>query len=156
MQSPAYVYNPRLQYRADRLRSAPDGLHDFPAHSDISRHASYAGFPDESYTQNFTATGGSGTGYTWSITSGGAALNTLGLTFSSGGELSGYPNAAGTCNFTVQVVDSLRNSAVQNYTLTIYPGFSVTPTPCLPAQWEHRIRRRSLPPAARAARTRFP
>ncbi len=98
----------------------------------ISPTTLYAGFPDESYFQNFTATGGSGTGYVWSITSGAAALNNLGLSFSSGGDLSGYPNAPGSYPFTLQVVDSLGNSTTQSYTLTIYPGFTVLPT-SLPA-----------------------
>ncbi|MGD0481535.1 MAG: putative Ig domain-containing protein [Terracidiphilus sp.] len=98
----------------------------------ISPATLFAGFPDESYFQNFTATGGSGTGYVWSIISGGTALTNLGLSFSSGGDLSGYPNATGTFPFTVQVVDSLSNSATQSYTLTIYPGFTVLPT-SLPA-----------------------
>jgi hypothetical protein len=98
----------------------------------ISPTTLFLAFPDESYFQNFTATGGSGTGYVWSITSGRAALTNLGLSFSSGGDLSGYPNAPGSYPFTVQVVDSLGNSATQNYTLTIYPDFSVLPT-SLPA-----------------------
>ena len=91
-----------------------------------------AGFPDESYIQNFTATGGSGAGYTWSISSGGTALTNLGLSLSSGGQLSGYPNATGTFPFTVEVVDSLNDTATQNYTLIVYPDISTTPT-SLPA-----------------------
>ena len=98
----------------------------------ISPSALYAGFPDESYFQNFTASGGSGTGYVWSITLGGTALTNLGLSFSSGGDLSGYPNASGSYSFTVQVTDSLGNTATQNYTLTIYPDFTVLPS-SLPA-----------------------
>ena len=98
----------------------------------ISPSALYAGFPNESYFQNFTATGGSGTGYTWSITFGGTALTNLGLTFTSGGDLSGYPNASGSYSFTVQVTDSLGNTATKNYTLTIYPDFTVLPS-SLPA-----------------------
>jgi hypothetical protein len=98
----------------------------------ISPTTLYAGFPDESYFQNFTATGGSGTGYVWSIVSGGTALTSLGLTFSSGGDLSGYPNASGSYPFTLQVVDSLGNSTTQSYTLTIYPAITVLPT-SLPA-----------------------
>jgi hypothetical protein len=93
----------------------------------ISPSALYAGFPNESYFQNFTATGGSSTGYTWSITFGGTALTNLGLTFTSGGDLSGYPNASGSYSFTVQVTDSLGNTATKNYTLTIYAGISATP-----------------------------
>jgi hypothetical protein len=98
----------------------------------ISPTALYAGFPDESYFQNFTASGGSGTGYVWSIIFGGTALTNLGLSFSSAGDLSGYPNASGSYSFTVQVTDSLGNTATQNYTLTIYLDFTVLPS-SLPA-----------------------
>jgi hypothetical protein len=98
----------------------------------ISPTTLFAGFMGESYFQNFTATGGSGTGYVWSIISGGTALTNVGLSFTSGGDLSGYPNAPGSYPFTLQVVDSLGNSTTQSYTLTIYPGFTVLPT-SLPA-----------------------
>lgn len=90
------------------------------------------GFAGESYLENFTATGGSSTGYTWSVSSG-TALSAVGLSLTSAGVISGYPNATETAApFTVQVVDSQGNTATQNYTLTIYPTFSITPT-ALPA-----------------------
>lgn len=86
------------------------------------------GFEGESYFENFTATGGSGTGYTWSVTSG-TALSAVGLSLTSGGVISGYPNATETAApFTVEVTDSLGNTATQNYTLTIYPDILTTPT----------------------------
>ncbi len=113
------------------------------------------GFAGESYFENFTATGGSGAGYTWSVTSG-TALSAVGLGLTSAGVISGYPNATETAApFTVQVVDSQGNTATQNYTLTIYPAISITPTTCLPAQWERRIRRRLWPAAGPAAHLRF-
>jgi hypothetical protein len=85
------------------------------------------GFVGESYFQNFTATGGSGTGYTWSVISG-TALSAVGLSLTSAGDISGSPNAAETAApLAVKVVDSLGNSATQNYTLTIYPDISVLP-----------------------------
>jgi hypothetical protein len=90
------------------------------------------GFAGESYFEDFTATGGSGAGYTWSVTSG-TALSAVGLSLTSAGVISGYPNASETAApLTVKVVDSQGNSATQNYTLTIYPTFSITPT-TLPA-----------------------
>jgi hypothetical protein len=90
------------------------------------------GFAGESYFENFTANGGSGAGYVWRVTSG-TALSAVGLSLTSAGEISGSPNAAETAApFTVEVVDSQGNSATQNYTLTIYPDFSITPT-TLPA-----------------------
>jgi hypothetical protein len=86
------------------------------------------GFAGESYFENLSATGGSGTRYTWSVTSG-TALSAVGLGLTSAGVISGSPNAAETAApITVKVVDSQGNSATQNYTLTIYPGFSITPT----------------------------
>ena len=86
----------------------------------------------ESYFENFTATGGSGTGYTWSVVSG-TALSAVGLSLTSAGVISGDPNATETvAPFTVKVVDSQGNSATQNYTLTVYAGISATPT-TLPA-----------------------
>jgi hypothetical protein len=89
-------------------------------------------FAGESYFESFTATGGSGTGYTWSVTSG-TALSAVGLSLTSAGVISGDPNATETAApFTVKVVDSQANSATQNYTLTVYPDISATPT-TLPA-----------------------
>ena len=90
------------------------------------------GFVGESYFENFTATGGCGTGYTWSVTSG-TALSAVGLSLTSAGIISGSPNAAETAaQFTVKVVDPQGNTATQNYTLTIYPDLVITPT-TLPA-----------------------
>ena len=89
-------------------------------------------FAGESYFESFTATGGSGTGYTWSVTSG-TALSAVGLSLTSAGVISGYPNAPETAApFTVKVTDSQGNTGTQNYTLTVYPASSVTPT-TLPA-----------------------
>ena len=61
------------------------------------------GTVSESYTATLTATGGTGSGYGWTVSTG-----TLpgGLTLASGGVLAGTPSAAGTFNFTVQVADS--------------------------------------------------
>jgi hypothetical protein len=89
-------------------------------------------FAGESYFENFTATGGSGTGYTWSVTSG-TALSAVGLSLTQAGVISGSPNATETAApFTVKVVDSQGNFGTQNYTLTVYPDISATPT-TLPA-----------------------
>jgi hypothetical protein len=97
----------------------------------ISPTTLYYGFAGESYFVDFTATGGSGTGYTWSVTSG-TALSNVGLSLTSAGVISGYPNAAETAvPLTVKVVDSQGNTASENLTLTIYPTFSITPTTLL-------------------------
>lgn len=68
------------------------------------------------YNQTISASGGSGTGFTFAITAG-----TLpsGLTLSSSGLLSGTPTAAGPFTFTVMATDSARNKGSQQYTLTI-------------------------------------
>jgi uncharacterized protein (TIGR03437 family) len=80
------------------------------------------------YTMTFTATGGSGTGYAWSLASG-----TLpsGFTLSAAGVLSstGTPAAtAQTYTFTVKVTDSASNTATQPLTLVVQPGIQITPT----------------------------
>lgn len=75
-----------------------------------------SGVVGTAYSQTLTASGGIGTGDTFTVTSG-----TLppGLTLSTSGTLSGTPPAAGTSMFTVQVRDSLGNTATQQYTVTI-------------------------------------
>lgn len=68
----------------------------------------------------FTATGGTGTGYTWSITSG-----TLpsGLTLSPAGVLSGTPTTAGNPTVDVTVTDSAFATDTQPFTITVLnPG----------------------------------
>jgi arabinan endo-1,5-alpha-L-arabinosidase len=66
------------------------------------------GTVSESYTATLTATGGTGVGYAWTVSTG-----TLpgGLTLASGGVLAGTPTAAGTFNFTAQVTDSSGSAA---------------------------------------------
>ena len=70
------------------------------------------------YSTMVLATGGSGSGYTWSL----SGLLPAGFTFASAGVLSstGSPAAsAGPYRFTVQVTDSARNTAVQPLTLVV-------------------------------------
>jgi arylsulfatase A-like enzyme len=69
-----------------------------------------------SYSQTFAATGGSGTGYVWSLFSGSLPN---GITLSSGGVLSGTPTQAGNFNFTIEVTDSANRSATKAFALTI-------------------------------------
>ena len=68
-----------------------------------------------SYSQNLTASGGSGP-YTLAVTAG--SLPT-GLGLSPAGVISGTPTAAGTSNFTVTATDSLGCSGSQAYTLVV-------------------------------------
>jgi arylsulfatase A-like enzyme len=68
------------------------------------------------YSQTLAATGGSGTGYVWSLFSGSLPN---GITLSSGGVLSGTATQAGTFNFTAKVTDSATRSATKAIALTI-------------------------------------
>ena len=71
------------------------------------------------YTETFHATGGTGS-YTWSITSGLSSLENIGMSFTSGGVLSGTPNATGSYPYTVQVTDAATGeNATAPYTLVV-------------------------------------
>ncbi len=72
----------------------------------------------QSYSQTITATGGTGSGYTFSVGSGSLPS---GITLSTGGSLSGTPAEAGTFNFTVHAVDDGSGSDDQALTLVIDP-----------------------------------
>jgi len=76
------------------------------------------------YSQAITATGGSGTGYSFALTAGSlpAGLTLNGAT----GVLAGMPTTAGSSTFTVTATDSALNSGSQQYTLTI--GAATGPT----------------------------
>jgi hypothetical protein len=89
----------------------------------LSLSSGVAGNP---YTSTLTATGGSGTGYTWAVTSGATSLSAVGLSLSSGGVISGATPVSGTATFTVQVTDSANNTATANLTVTITPSLTVT------------------------------
>jgi hypothetical protein len=87
-----------------------------------------AGQVGVSYSDTFTATGGSG-GYTFSI----LRINSLpfGLTLTPAGLLSGTPTTFGTSVFTVQVADSAGITSVRTFTLVIIPPTLVLTTPAL-------------------------
>ena len=87
------------------------------------------GYVGSNYSQQVAATGGSGTGYTWSVSSGSSLPG--GLTLSTTGLLSGKPSAAGTPSFNLTVTDSVGNTANATFSMTISPGVSVT-APALP------------------------
>ena len=71
------------------------------------------------YSATLTATGGSSTGYTWSVLSG-TGLSAVGLTLSPSGAITGTPTAGETAvPFTVQVTDSASNKATATLTLTV-------------------------------------
>ncbi len=78
------------------------------------------------YSQTLSASGGTGTGYQWGVTSG-TALSAVGLTLSSSGVISGTPTAAETAAaFTVDVVDSAGDVTTMTYHLTINPALAIT------------------------------
>ncbi|MCC6573977.1 MAG: putative Ig domain-containing protein [Planctomycetes bacterium] len=71
------------------------------------------------YDEDITASGGTGVGYTWTVSAG--ALPG-GLSLANGtpsATLSGTPNAPGTFSFTLQVTDSGSNTDTQAYTVDI-------------------------------------
>jgi len=72
------------------------------------------------YSQTLTAQGGTGAGYTWSISS--AALPSWASLAASTGVISGTPNATGTTDFTVQVQDSGGNKASKPLGITVNTG----------------------------------
>ena len=70
------------------------------------------------YHEAFTATGGTGGGFVWSLAPGSSLP--AGLHLGSGGVLSGTPTAAGTFHFTVSVNDP----TLKEYVLVIAPAAS--------------------------------
>jgi hypothetical protein len=91
-----------------------------------------SGTINTAYSQPLAATGGSNTGYTWTVTAGGISLAPLSLSLSTAGVLSGTPTASGLATFTVQVTDSQSHTTTANFTVNIYAGLTVTTT-TLPA-----------------------
>ncbi|MBS1829070.1 MAG: putative Ig domain-containing protein [Acidobacteria bacterium] len=77
------------------------------------------------YNQTLAATGGSGTGYNWTVETGPLPG---GLTLSTAGVLSGLLTTAGTTSFTVRVTDSQSNTITKSLSLTVTSGFSITTT----------------------------
>jgi Putative Ig domain len=76
------------------------------------------------YSAGLAATGGTGTGYTWSLASGSLPA---GLALSSGGVISGTPTATGTVSFTVRVTDSAAATATQALSITTTGGGGSSP-----------------------------
>jgi Putative Ig domain len=82
-----------------------------------------AGELPHSYSQQLVATGGSGSGYTWSTNGAGTtALQSLGLALGAGGAITttGASPINGSASFAVTVTDSLSHTATTTFTLTIY------------------------------------
>ena len=82
------------------------------------------------YSQQLASTGGSNTGYTYSISSG---TLPAGITLSSGGLLSGTPAAAGTSTFSITVTDSAGATGSKAFSLTVTATTLMVTTTSLPA-----------------------
>lgn len=84
------------------------------------------------YTTTFSASGGSGTGYTWSLATGSTPLP-AGIVLSGAGVLSGIPSAAGVHTFTIQVTDSIGGTATKQFTLAaVTAALTITTNSPLP------------------------
>ena len=92
------------------------------------------GYVNGHYSQNLAATGGSGTGWVWTVTSGSALP--AGLNLSTAGVLSGTPTAQATSTFNITVTDSANNTANQTFSLTVDPGVSITSSATLPKGYQ--------------------
>ncbi len=92
-----------------------------------------AGYAGTAYSQALATSGGTGSGLTWTITSGGSSLTAVGLSVSSSGVISGSTPVAGTASFTVKVTDSYGNSATQTFSVTIEAKLAIATTSPLPA-----------------------
>lgn len=90
------------------------------------------GYVGSNYTApTLTATGGSGTGFTFALASGSALP--AGLTLSPAGVLSGKPTTAGTTSFTVTATDSASNTGNGTFSITVNAAVSITTASPLPA-----------------------
>jgi hypothetical protein len=87
-----------------------------------------AGVVGASYSQTFAATGGAAP-YQWSVSTGAAPT---GLTLNATGSLTGTPTAAGTFNFTIQVVDAGGRSATATFTIAVTATLTITTASPLP------------------------
>ncbi|WP_168189463.1 beta strand repeat-containing protein [Paludisphaera borealis] len=75
------------------------------------------------YSQQLTATGGSGSGYTFT-----AANLPSGLSIDAAGLITGTPDGVvGAFNFDVTVTDSLGADLTQSYSITVNPALAITP-----------------------------
>lgn len=84
---------------------------------------------NDPFDAEITAVGGTGGGYSWSVTSGSLPPGlTLAMMGTPSSEISGTPTQTGTFTFTVEVTDFFGQTAQRQYTLEI------SPPPCAPGQ----------------------
>ena len=77
-------------------------------------------------TTTLTATGGSGTGYTYGWVAASGSSLPAGLTLSTGGVISGTPTAGGTFNVTITATDSVGNTASTTNSLIVEATLAIT------------------------------
>jgi fibronectin-binding autotransporter adhesin len=77
----------------------------------------------DAFSEQLTASGGSGSGYTFSATG-----LPAGLTLSSSGLLSGMPTTAAAYTLVVTVTDSVNATGSQPYAITVDPAITLSPT----------------------------
>ncbi len=82
-----------------------------------------------SYSATLSVSGGSGSGYSFVVSSG-TGLTAVGLSLSTGGVVSGIPSAAETAGtFVVKVTDGVGDTGTTTVTLTVvYPALTITTT----------------------------
>ncbi len=126
---PTGTYTVTLSYAGDlnyNSNSIQIQLVVYPALS-IGPATLAAGIVGGNYSQTLTATGGSGSSYTFAVTAG-TALSAVGLTLSPAGVISGTPTGSETAAaLMVKVTDSQGDTVTQSFTLTIYPALSIGP-----------------------------
>ena len=84
------------------------------------------GYVGSSYpATTLKATGGSGTGYTWSVATGSSLP--AGLTLSAAGVLRGKPTTAGSITTSIKVTDSAKSTATGSLSFTVKPGLAISP-----------------------------
>lgn len=71
------------------------------------------------YSQDIVATGGTGSGYLWSVSAGALPPGMTVGAGPQGGVLSGSPASTGDFVFTLRVEDSAGNTATADYTLSV-------------------------------------
>ena len=82
-----------------------------------------AGTVGVGYSMTLTASGGSASGYSWSLSAGALPA---GLALSSAGVIAGTPTAAGNFSFTAKVTDSSANTASAALSMTVTAATPLT------------------------------
>ncbi|MBZ5594121.1 MAG: Ig domain-containing protein [Acidobacteriia bacterium] len=81
------------------------------------------------YSQSLSASGGTNTGFVWTLTAGSLPS---GLSLAAGGVIFGAAAVTGAFHFTIQVTDSGGGNASQPFTLNILGGPSISTSATLP------------------------